>query len=62
MPPSILRVGPVLTSAGLTAPPEVDAMDFAFSTRVETLRRQLQDFMDTHVVPRHAQWLAEVQA
>ncbi len=37
-------------------------MDFAFSPRVEALRRQLQDFMDTHVVPRHAQWLAEVQA
>ncbi len=37
-------------------------MDFAFSPRVEALRRQLQDFMDAHVVPRHAQWLAEVQA
>ena len=36
-------------------------MDFAFSTRVETLRRQLQDFMDAHVVPRHAQWLAEAR-
>lgn len=36
-------------------------MDFAFSPRVEALRRQLQDFMDAHVVPRHAQWLAEVR-
>ena len=36
-------------------------MDFAFSPRVETLRRQLQDFMDAHVVPRHAQWLAEAR-
>ena len=36
-------------------------MDFAFSPRVETLRRQLQDFIDAHVVPRHAQWLAEAQ-
>ncbi|MDH0959340.1 acyl-CoA dehydrogenase family protein [Pseudomonas chengduensis] len=37
-------------------------MDFAFSPRVEALRRQLQDFMDAHVVPGHTQWLAEVQA
>jgi acyl-CoA dehydrogenase len=36
-------------------------MDFAFSPRVETLRRQLQDFIDAHVVPRHAQWLAEAR-
>ena len=36
-------------------------MDFAFSPRVEALRRQLQDFIDAHVVPRHAQWLAEAQ-
>ena len=36
-------------------------MDFAFSPRVEALRRQLQDFMDAHVVPRHAQWLAEAR-
>ncbi|MDC7826311.1 acyl-CoA dehydrogenase family protein [Pseudomonas sp. BLCC-B13] len=36
-------------------------MDFAFSPRVEVLRRQLQDFMDAHVVPRHAQWLAEAR-
>ena len=36
-------------------------MDFAFSPRVETVRRQLQDFMDAHVVPRHAQWLAEAR-
>jgi acyl-CoA dehydrogenase len=36
-------------------------MDFAFSPRVEALRRQLQDFIDAHVVPRHAQWLAEAR-
>lgn len=36
-------------------------MDFAFSPRVEALRRQLQDFMDAHVVPRHTQWLAEAR-
>ena len=36
-------------------------MDFAFSPRVEALRRQLQDFMDAHVVSRHAQWLAEAR-
>lgn len=36
-------------------------MDFAFSPRVEALRRQLQDFMDAHLVPRHAQWLAEAR-
>lgn len=37
-------------------------MDFAFSPRVEALRRQLQDFIDAHVVPRHAQWLAEARS
>ena len=36
-------------------------MDFAFSPRVEALRRQLQDFIDAHVVPRHAQWLTEAR-
>ncbi|MDH0895287.1 MULTISPECIES: acyl-CoA dehydrogenase family protein [unclassified Pseudomonas] len=36
-------------------------MDFAFSPRVEALRQQLQDFMDTHLVPRHGQWLAETR-
>ena len=37
-------------------------MDFAFSPRVQALRQQLQNFMDAHVVPRHAQWLAETRA
>jgi acyl-CoA dehydrogenase len=36
-------------------------MDFAFSPRVEALRLQLQGFMDTHLVPRHGQWLAETR-
>ena len=37
-------------------------MDFAFSPRVDSLRRQLRDFMDQHVLPRHALWQAEVHA
>lgn len=37
-------------------------MDFAFSPRVDSLRRQLRDFIDQHVLPRHAQWQAEVRA
>ncbi|HSC83643.1 MAG TPA: acyl-CoA dehydrogenase family protein [Pseudomonas sp.] len=37
-------------------------MHFAFSPHVEALRRQLQDFMDQYIVPRHAQWQAETRA
>ncbi len=36
-------------------------MDFSFSPKVEELRLRLQHFMDTHVVPSHGQWLAEVR-
>ena len=35
-------------------------MDFAYSERCEDYRRRLTDFMDTHVIPRNAQWHAEV--
>ena len=31
-------------------------MDFDYSPRVQALRRQLQDFMDDHVIPRIGEW------
>ncbi|MCC0020126.1 MAG: acyl-CoA dehydrogenase family protein [Nitratireductor sp.] len=34
-------------------------MDFGYSEKVEDLRSRLRDFMDTHIVPRHRQWLKE---
>ena len=34
-------------------------MDFAFSAKSESLRRQLRAFMDQHVIPRHRQFVAE---
>jgi acyl-CoA dehydrogenase len=37
-------------------------MDFAYSSRVETLRARLQEFMDRHVVPAAADWQREVDA
>ncbi|MBP8264330.1 MAG: acyl-CoA dehydrogenase family protein, partial [Pseudomonas sp.] len=37
-------------------------MEFAYSSKVEALRRQLRDFMDAHIVPRIGQWHQEVQA
>ena len=37
-------------------------MDFAYSAKVEALREQLRAFMDTHVVPRLADWQREVEA
>ena len=37
-------------------------MHFAFSPHVEVLRGQLQDFMQQYIIPRHAQWQAEVRA
>ena len=36
-------------------------MDFQASERSQTLGRQLQDFIDAHVLPRHAQWLQETR-
>lgn len=35
-------------------------MDFSFSPRVETLRRQVRDFMDDYIVPRIGLWQDEV--
>jgi acyl-CoA dehydrogenase len=37
-------------------------MDFAYSSRVEALRAQLQAFMERHVVPGAAEWQREVEA
>ena len=37
-------------------------MDFAFSPKVIELCQRLERFMDQHIVPRHAQWLAEVHS
>lgn len=37
-------------------------MDFAYSPKVEQLRRKVQDFMDDHVVPRLAQYERAVEA
>lgn len=36
-------------------------MDFQASERSQALGRQLQDFIDAHVLPRHAQWLQETR-
>ncbi len=36
-------------------------MDFQASERSQTLGRQLKDFIDAHVLPRHAQWLQETR-
>ncbi|MBN9461563.1 MAG: acyl-CoA dehydrogenase family protein [Burkholderiales bacterium] len=35
-------------------------MDFAYTPKVEELRRRVRDFMDDHVVPRIRQWRDEV--
>ncbi len=35
-------------------------MDFSYSVKVEGLRTQVQDFMDTHVIPRIPDWNREV--
>ncbi len=37
-------------------------MDFSYSVKVEGLRTQVQDFMDTHVIPRIPDWNREVTA
>lgn len=37
-------------------------MDFAYSARVEELRKRLQAFMDAHVQPADARWREEVEA
>ena len=37
-------------------------MDFAYSEKTRELSAKLKDFMDTHLVPRHRQWLEESQA
>lgn len=37
-------------------------MDFAYTDRVETLRTQVQDFMDRHVLPSVPEWQREVDA
>ena len=36
-------------------------MDFAYTPQVEELRRQLQAFMDKHILPRNRQWHREVK-
>ncbi len=36
-------------------------MDFAYTEKVEQLRRQLQTFMDAHILPRNRQWHQEVK-
>ena len=35
-------------------------MDFAYTPKVEELRRQVRDFMDDHIVPRIGEWRREV--
>jgi acyl-CoA dehydrogenase len=37
-------------------------MDFSYSDRVQQLRRQLMDFMDSYVMPRVGEWKQEVEA
>jgi acyl-CoA dehydrogenase len=37
-------------------------MDFCYSDRVQQLRRQLMDFMDSYVMPRVGEWKQEVEA
>ena len=37
-------------------------MEFAYTDKVEGLRGQIQDFMDTHIVPRIQDWRREVHA
>src|SRR4051794_9383672 len=37
-------------------------MDFSYSPKVEDLRKRVQSFMDTHVVPTVSQWEKEVHA
>ncbi|MCO4882011.1 MULTISPECIES: acyl-CoA dehydrogenase family protein [Paraburkholderia] len=37
-------------------------MNFGYSQKVETLRHHISTFMKEHIVPRHAQWLAETHA
>ena len=37
-------------------------MDFSYGQKVEALRTQVRAFMDTHIVPRIAQWHEEVNA
>jgi acyl-CoA dehydrogenase len=41
---------------------EEEKMDFAYSQKVEALRKQVRVFMDTHIVPRIRQWHEEVNA
>ncbi len=36
-------------------------MDFAYSPKVEELRRRVRDFMDDHIVPRIGAWQREVE-
>ena len=37
-------------------------MDFAYTPKVEELRRRVRDFLDDHIVPRIGQWRDEVHA
>lgn len=37
-------------------------MDFAYTPKVEALRRRVRDFLDDHIVPRIRQWRDEVHA
>ncbi|HLT28361.1 MAG TPA: acyl-CoA dehydrogenase family protein, partial [Zeimonas sp.] len=37
-------------------------MDFAYTPKVEELRRRVRDFLDDHIVPRIVQWRDEVQS
>jgi acyl-CoA dehydrogenase len=39
-----------------------DIMDFAYTPKVEELRRRVRAFMDEHIVPRIRQWNDEVHA
>src|SRR5450631_4349961 len=36
--------------------PTEAAMDFRYTPRVETLREQLREFMDVHILPRIGAW------
>ena len=37
-------------------------MDFQYSDKTRALQRQLQDFMDRHVLPHHRQWHDQAEA
>ncbi|PHR61747.1 MAG: acyl-CoA dehydrogenase, partial [Robiginitomaculum sp.] len=37
-------------------------MDFAYTDKTNDLRRRVTEFLETHILPRHAQFQKEVEA